>query len=247
MKARFRRGILVCACGILTACATAPSVQQNTAYTKSDPFESVNRKIFAFNESVDKAVMKPVAKGYQKLVPEPIRIGVRNVFANVSDAWSFANNVLQAKPVEAAEDFMRVSINTVFGIGGLLDIATPAGLPRHNEDFGQTLGVWGIQPGPYLVLPIIGPSNARDAVGFAVDRGTNPLTHVDPVVVRNGITGLQVVETRSRLLEASSLLEGAALDPYSFVRDAYLQRRRYQVYDGDPPELPRQRDEDEAR
>jgi phospholipid-binding lipoprotein MlaA len=245
MKSRFRLGVLSCLCGLLTACASAP--QHHSVSSLSDPFEPVNRKIFAFNEAVDKAVLRPVAKGYQKLVPEPMRIGIRNIFANVGDAWSFANNVLQAKPVEATEDFMRVSINTVLGIGGLLDIATPAGLPRHNEDFGQTLGAWGVKPGPYIVLPILGPSNARDSVGFLVDRSANPLTYLDPMALRNSVTGLKVVDTRAQLLDTSSLLEAAALDPYSFVRDAYLQRRRYQVYDGDPPELPRQRDEDEAR
>ncbi len=177
-------------------------------------------------------MLKPVAQLYADYIPSPVQTAVDNFFSNVSDVYSAVNNLLQGKPTRAAEDTMRVAINTVLGIGGLIDIATPGGLPKYKEDFGQTLGVWGVPSGPYLVLPLFGPSTVRDTAGMLVDRQIDPSAYFYPVSLRNSLVGVRIVAGRAQLLGATNLLEQAALDKYAFMRDAYLQRREYLIYDG---------------
>ena len=217
--------------GVLGGCAT-------TGGNPRDPLEGYNRAMFGFNDSVDKAVLKPVARGYKKVVPEVARTGVSNFFSNTGDVWIGINNVLQGKVGPGVSDFGRFAINTTVGIVGLFDVASDAGLEKHNEDFGQTLGRWGVGPGAYVVLPLLGPSDVRDGLSLVVDMYGNPLRYVSNVPTRNELYGVRVVDTRTNLLDASQLMEEAALDPYAFVRSAYLQRRRSLVYDGHPPPEP---------
>lgn len=224
------------AAAMLAGCATGPNADPR------DPLEPFNREVDKINQDFDKGVMRPIAEAYTDYIPSPIRTAVANAFSNVSDVYSALNNLLQGKPTRAAEDTMRVAMNTVLGLGGLIDIATPAGLPKYKEDFGQTLGVWGVPPGPYLVLPLFGPSTVRDTAGMLVDRQADPSAYVYPVSLRNSLFGVRVVSARAQLLGASTLLEQAALDRYAFLRDGYLQRREYLIYDGNPPE--RQEDEE---
>lgn len=206
-------------------CATGPGAHPR------DPLEPMNRAVYRFNDAVDTAVLRPVATAYQHVTPGPVRAGVHHVFANLADLWSAANAALQWRPREAGENLMRFGVNTVLGLGGLLDIASEAGIPRTRLDFGHTLGRWGVPSGPYLVLPILGPSSVRDGAGLWVDLGNDPVTGLDDVAARNALTVLRVVDTRAGLLGASTLLEEAALDPYSFLRDLYLQRRQAQIDD----------------
>lgn len=216
----------------LAGCATAPGGDPR------DPIEPFNRGVYRFNEVVDGAFLKPVATVYREVTPSPVRTGVSNFFANLADLWTFVNAVLQAKGTVAAETLMRVSVNSVFGIGGLIDIASEMGMERYREDFGQTMGRWGMPSGPYVVLPVLGPSTLRDTVGLRADMPGNPVNTLGHVPTRNSLILLQAVETRARLLGASAVLDQAALDEYSFTRDAYLQRRRNDIYDGNPPEEP---------
>lgn len=210
---------------------------------RRDPLEPLNRGIYQFNESVDKAVIKPVAQGYKAVLPQPLRTGIGNFFSNLDDGLVVANDLLQLKLERAVTDLFRVITNTTIGLGGLLDIATPMGLEKHNEDFGQTLGYWGIGNGPYLVLPILGPSSFRDAVGRVADWQIDPVTNHPRVAERNSAVAVKFEDIRARLLDTDKVLDDAAIDPYVFVRDAYLQRRRNLIYDGNPP---RQKfDEDE--
>lgn len=215
-----------------SAAATAPA--ERTAHP-GDPWESVNRDIFAFNEGLDQAVVKPVAGAYRKAVPELVRQGVENVFGNVTDAWSALNHLLQGKPQAASEMTMRVLINTGFGLAGLLDIASEAGLHRQPEDFGQTLGRWGLGPGPYVVLPFFGPRTLRDTAALPMDWRASLQSLPKETHARWTLGGLDVVQTRAGLLGATQVVEQIALDKYSFVRDNHLARRRSLVYDGDPP------------
>ena len=201
----------------------------------ADPWEGLNRKTYAFNDALDRAVMKPVAQGYETVVPGFAREGVNNFFDNLEDVATSLNNLRQGKPKEGASDLGRFVVNSVFGVFGLWDVATPLGLEKHNEDFGQTLGVWGVQPGPYLVLPLLGPSTARDAPARAVDPSWYYSEAVNPESLYWGLWGLDKVRTRANLFKAEGVLEEAALDKYSFIRDGWLQRRRSQVYDGNPP------------
>ncbi|CAG9179068.1 hypothetical protein LMG23992_03905 [Cupriavidus laharis] len=214
---------------VLAGCATGPNANPK------DPIEPFNREVSRINEDFDKGVLKPVAQLYADYIPSPVQTAVDNFFSNVSDVYSAVNNLLQGKPSRAAEDTMRVAINSVLGIGGLIDIATPAGLPKYKEDFGQTLGVWGVPSGPYLVLPLFGPSTVRDTAGMLVDRQIDPSAYFYPVSLRNSLVGVRIVAGRAQLLGATNLLEQAALDKYAFMRDAYLQRREYLIYDGNPP------------
>lgn len=200
-----------------------------------DPLEPVNRAIYSFNDGVDTALIQPVAKGYRAVLPMFVRTGVSNVFANINDVLIALNNLLQGKVVSAVSDVGRVLINTTIGVAGFFDVATHFGLEKHNEDFGQTLGYWGVGDGPYLVLPILGPSNLRDAVARMVDYRTDPITYVRSMRLRNSLWGTRALSQRADLLDTSKILEVAALDPYEFLRDAYLQRRRSLVYDGAPP------------
>lgn len=200
-----------------------------------DPWESYNRSMFAFNGTLDKVIVKPVAKGYKAIAPSFVDKGVTNFFENINDITSAANNLLQFKLYRAASDVGRFGINSTIGILGLVDVAGNMNLPKYGEDFGQTLGYWGLDSGPYLMLPIVGPSSARDGVGFVVDWYTDPITYVKPVGASWGIKSIDYIDRRADLVGAGRILEQAALDPYEFIKEAYLQKRLYDVYDGSPP------------
>ncbi len=215
---------------LAAGCATGPQANPD------DPLEPMNRAVFKVNDKLDQYVATPVAKGYKAVTPQPVRTAVTNFYSNIADVGNFANNLLQGKGVAAAESLMRVAINSVLGIGGLIDIATPAGLQKHSQDFGLTLGTWGVPSGPYLVLPVFGPSSFRDGVGLYVNFWFDPTTYAQPAV-RNSLYGMNVVDVRTNLLGATDLLSLAALDKYAFVRDAYVQRRRY-LLDGGNGKLP---------
>nr|WP_145549007.1 VacJ family lipoprotein [Variovorax boronicumulans] len=224
----------VLALALLGGCATGPNADPR------DPLEPFNRTIYSFNEGVDRAVLKPVAQVYNDTLPSPVRTGVRNFFNNLADAWSAVNALLQLRGQAAVESFFRVQVNTVFGLGGLIDIASDADIPRHREDFGKTLGRWGVPTGPYLVLPLLGPSTVRDTAALPVDTWGNPVAHLDDEGARYGLYGLRIVSTRAQLLRASNVLEEAALDKYTFTRDIYLQWRGADSYNGqvDDPNVP---------
>jgi len=214
---------------LLAGCASGPTALSH------DPLEPLNRSVQRFNDGVDEALLQPVASAYRDHLPQPVRTGVGNFFGNLRDLWSSFNAVLQLRPREAAENFMRFNVNTFFGLGGVLDVASEMGIERTTLDMGHTLGRWGVPAGPYLVLPLLGPSSVRDGAGLLVDRQGDWVTQgVDEVSTRNSLVSLRVVDTRASLLGASELLERAALDKYSFVRDAYLQRRQSQIEAGLP-------------
>ena len=206
-----------------------------------DPLEPVNRAVYTFNDTVDNAVIRPIAEGYRAVLPSFVRTGVSNFFANIGDVLIALNSLLQGKVVNAASDLGRVLVNTSVGVAGFFDVATPLGLEKHNEDFGQTFGYWGVGDGPYLVLPFLGPSNLRDAVGTFANAKLDPLGYVRSMRLRNSLWGTRLLSQRADLLDTSKILETAALDPYEFLRDAYLQRRRNLIYDGSPP---REKDDD---
>lgn len=198
-----------------------------------DPLEPTNRAIYSFNEALDKAALKPLATGYQAVAPEPVQSGVRNFYSNLDDVAVLANNLLQLKLEDAASDVMRIAVNTTIGWFGLLDVATEMGLRKHNEDFGQTLGRWGVGSGPYLVLPVFGPSSLRDGAGLAVDGYNFDMVYQnDHVASRNETIALRVVSRRADLLEARAVIAEAALDEYEFTRDFYLERREALTRDG---------------
>ena len=222
---------------LLLACLTLLSGCATTGEPSRDPWENFNRKSFAFNESLDKAVLKPVATGYQKVVPGFAREGINNFYDNIEDIGTSLNNFLQGKPREGLSDAGRFVVNTVLGVFGLWDVATPLGLEKHYEDFGQTLGVWGVQSGPYLVLPLLGPSTARDAPAKVVDPSWYYSEAFNPERWYWGFWALDKVRTRANLLQSEKILDEAALDRYTFIRDAWLQRRRSAVYDGNPPRV----------
>ena len=231
------RLVLLAAAVALCGCAT-------TNADPRDPFEPMNRATYNFNEGFDQVLGKPVATAYRDVLPAPVRGWVRNFFANIADLFIGFNNILQGKPGEGLQDWARFAFNSVLGIFGINDVASDFGLEKHDEDFGQTFGRWGAGPGFYLVLPILGPSSLRDGVGTAVDLYTDPVNNVYPNRIRNSAVVVRGISKRADLLEASRLLEEAALDKYVFLRDAYLQRRRSQIYDGQAPRL-REEDEDE--
>lgn len=220
---------------LLQGCSTLGAT---TAGGKLDPWESWNRKVFTFNEKLDENVLKPVAVGYSNIVPRPVRNGVGNFFGNAADAWSAINNFLQGKVSNGLHDVVRFGTNTVFGLGGVLDVATEFGLDHQYEDFGQTLGAWGFGPGAYIVWPLFGPSSVRESIALPFDRAVSPALVFHDGAVKWNITALQLVNTRASLLGASQVLDDIAIDKYSFVRDAYLQRRRSLVYDGEEPPTP---------
>ncbi len=201
---------------------------------RQDPLEPLNRAVFAFNEKADEWVLQPVAKGYKEVTPSVVRSGVSNFFGNIGDIFSGVNNLLQGKTAEAGDSFGRALLNTSFGMAGLFDLASEAGIERTEEDLGQTLGVWGAGAGPYLVLPFFGPSSVRDTVGSVAQGFADPVNQLDSSA-RIGTQALRAVNTRAELLGTEKILEQAALDKYVFVRRAYLQRRRNLIYDGNPP------------
>jgi phospholipid-binding lipoprotein MlaA len=245
-----RRLAALLAAALVGGCATTGTGTPDPR----DPFEPVNRAVFEFNDVADRAVFRPIAEVYATVIPQPIRTGVTSFFGNLNDAWTAANNLLQGKFGDSINDFGRVFVNSTFGLGGILDWATPMGMEKHNEDFGQTLGVWGVPAGPYVVLPIFGPSSVRDTAGFVVDIYAYPLFWIlrwgDPVgrvAWRNIATGVGFVNARANTLAATDLLEQAALDRYTYVRSAFFQRRQNQIFDGAPFTAPRSSEEDSFR
>jgi phospholipid-binding lipoprotein MlaA len=247
MKARRGLWVLLLAAGLLAGCATTASGPAGTAGTAAgpgtaasatsaaDPWENWNRKVYAFNDAIDVAVLKPVAETYRKVLPELVRTGISNVFGNISDVWSAVNNLLQGKVQYSLEMGMRVATNTLFGLGGLLDPASEMGLKRRYEDFGQTLGRWGVGSGPYVVLPLLGPSTLRDTSALVLDRQVSASSLTSNSNASLGITTLEVVQVRAGLLATTKMLDDVALDKYSFVREAYLARRLDAILDGAGP------------
>ncbi len=236
LLSRSLQGLLVVGVLCLTGCATGP--QTNPA----DPLEPLNRSVFRFNDTLDENVLKPVATGYRDYTPSLVQTGVRNVFNNFSDVSAVLNNGLQLKGRQAASSLMRVVVNTTVGVYGLFDVATAIKLERYPEDFGQTLGYWGVRSGPYLVLPLLGPSTVRDTAGLPVDWQVDPVNNERIAHFGPETQILRIVDKRASYLAAGNMLNEASIDKYAFLRDAYLQRRRSQIFDGNPPdeELPDQ-------
>ncbi|MFK5969634.1 MAG: VacJ family lipoprotein [Candidatus Marithrix sp.] len=220
----------------VSGCSTVP--KENT-----DPFEKINRGIFAFNKTIDKAILKPISKGYQAVTPEPINKSITNFFSNINDINVIINDLLQFKFKQAASDSGRVLLNSTFGLLGFIDLASRFDIPKHNEDFGQTLGYWGVDSGPYVMLPFLGPSSGRDAIGVGIDVFLDPRFYYTGKPM--GMTSTHAswsselvnkIDMRADLLEMEKALEKAAMDEYAYLRNAYLARRNYLVYDGDPPQ-----------
>jgi phospholipid-binding lipoprotein MlaA len=227
---RLALGVLLVVVGLMAGCATVANPDRR------DPLESFNRGMFDFNTGVDRVVLKPVAKGYQAVVPQWARRGVGNFFNNLGDVWSAINNGLQARGQETGDSIGRVMVNTTLGLGGIIDVASDLGIDRHSTNFGSTLGRWGVYPGPYIVLPLLGPATLREVAALPVDQQGNMITHVPDEATRTGLTVLNVVDLRAQYLRAGEVVNGAALDRYTFTREAYLQRQRNADYDGNPPE-----------
>lgn len=232
MSGKLFTALMVCLGTLLCSVAMAQEVDNNR-----DPLEGVNRAVYRFNAELDRIVFKPVAEQYAHYLPEPARNCVGNVFGNAADVGTAVNNLLQGKLADALSDVCRIAINSTIGIFGCFDFASDMGFIKHKEDFGQTLAVWGVGTGPYLMLPFLGPSTLRDSIGlFGVDTRLDAVRQMDHIPTRNEALGLRVIDQRANLLNASNLIENAALDPYVFLRDAYFQRRNSQVYDGEPPD-----------
>jgi phospholipid-binding lipoprotein MlaA len=232
-------GVLLAAAFGLSGCATGPTAKPG------DPLEPMNREIFKFNDAADKYVARPIATGYVKVTPAPIRTAISSFFSNIGDIGNFANNLLQLKITDASEDLMRLAINSTFGIGGLIDWATAAGLPKHNQDFGLTLGHYGVPSGPYLVLPLLGPSSVRDSTSWIASYPLSPGTYLSTEASVSMFV-VQFVSARADLLGATDILSQAALDKYAFVRDAYTQRRQYLLTGAANASLPDYGDESGA-
>jgi phospholipid-binding lipoprotein MlaA len=215
----------------MTGCATT-----NQSAGVSDPLEGYNRAMYKFNDAVDTAVLKPVARGYDAVVPAPISQGVSNFFSNLNDITVIINDLFQGKFYQAYRDTHRFVLNTTVGVAGIFDVASLSGFTKNNEDFGQTLGVWGAEPGAYVVLPFFGPRNVRDTFGLVGDMFTDPVMYVEGDDARIALVGTRVIDTRANLLKAEKVLDQAATDEYSYVRDAYMSRREYLVFDGNPPQ-----------
>lgn len=232
MKAKALRPAILAAmvAGLTTGCASTETKSENNG----DPLEGMNRKFYNFNDSIDRNFFEPVARGYVKVTPDPVRSGVTKFFTNVNYLNVIANDLLQGKPTQFAQDTGRLVVNSTVGIGGLFDPATKLGLPEHDEDLGQTLGTYGAGEGAYLVMPLMGPNSIRDVPGSATSFLLNPLTYFGAVITVP-LGALAAINTRANLLEASSIRDQAALDPYTFVREAYRQQRQFKIYDGNPP------------
>ncbi|MCE2830565.1 MAG: VacJ family lipoprotein [Oxalobacteraceae bacterium] len=216
---------MLCLC--LSACATPMAERSDPR----DPYENLNRKVFVVNQVFDQVLLKPVAKGYSNYAPDFIQTTIGNFFGNLADVWTAVNNFLQGKPREGIQDTGRVAVNTLFGVAGLADVATKLGLPKHQEDFGQTLGVWGVKPGPYVMLPLFGPSTMRDALAKPLDLYADPLNLSTSADVEYSLRAMRLVDDRARLLPTTDMIEKVALDPYQFVRDAHFQQREARVND----------------
>jgi len=221
---------LFCCYLCLSACATV------SAPDKRDPWESYNRSIYRFNDTVDRAVMQPVARTYKNYTPGAFQNGVNNFFSNLDDVVVTLNDLLQFKFGQMAQDFTRFAFNSTFGLLGLIDVSSHMGLPKHDEDFGQTLATWGIGSGPYFVLPILGPSTIRDSAGIVADWQIDPVFTIEDDQARWSAIILRAVDTRAGLLEATALMEKSGIDPYVFMRNAYFQHRENLIYDGNPPQ-----------
>lgn len=229
LRTVFRLGVVALVL-FMTGCATT-----NQSAGVSDPLEGYNRAMYKFNDAVDTAVLKPVAKGYDAVVPDPISQGVSNFFSNLNDITVIINDLFQGKFYQAYRDTHRFVLNTTVGVAGIFDVASLSGFTKNNEDFGQTLGVWGAEPGAYVVLPFFGPRNVRDTFGLVGDMFTDPVMYVEGDDARLALVGTRVVDTRANLLKAEKVLDQAATDEYNYVRDAYMSRRQYLVFDGNPP------------
>jgi len=227
----FFRLSLIAALLLMTGCATT-----NQSAGVNDPLEGYNRAMYKFNDVLDTAVIKPVAKGYDTVMPAPLSHGVSNFFSNLNDITVIVNDLLQGKFYQAYRDTYRFVLNTTVGVAGVFDVASLNGFTKNNEDFGQTLGVWGADPGAYVVLPIFGPRNVRDSFGLVGDLFTDPVMYVEGDDARFAIAGTRLIDTRAGLLKAEKVLNEAAFDEYSYIRDAYMQRRQHLVFDGNPPE-----------
>ena len=230
MRTVLYRVLLVALVVGLQACATVKTPDPR------DPFESFNRSVSSFNDGLDNAVIKPVATVYKGITPNWMRTGVRNFFNNIQDVWSIVNNGLQGRGLDMGDSIGRVMLNTSFGLFGLIDIASEANIERHTTDFGMTLGRWGVGAGPYVVLPLLGPYTLREVGALPVDWNGDLVYQYSDQTTALELTGLKIVDYRASLLGAGDVVEGAALDKYSFTRDAYLQRQRNKQYDGNPPE-----------
>ncbi len=222
-------GLLLGIAILSAACATATSPDTR------DPWESVNRSIYNFNDTVDRAVGRPVAQAYKDYVPVALQRGTANFFSNLDDVAVIINDILQFKFAQAVQDFARLIVNSIIGVYGLFDVATELDLPKHKEDFGQTLATWGVGDGPYMVLPFLGPSTLRDTASIPVDWKTDPVMYIDDINTRNGAVLLRLIDKRASYLEASRTMDKSGIDPYVFMRDAYYQYRANLIHDGNPP------------
>jgi phospholipid-binding lipoprotein MlaA len=224
MKAKLR-SLLVA--GAVSIMLSQPSV---AADVEVDPWEGFNRAMFSFNDGLDTYALKPVSQGYKAIMPDIAETGVSNFFGNLSDVGTLLNNLLQGKFSNATQDFARIAFNSTFGLAGLIDVATPMGIEKHDEDFGQTFGYWGVESGPYLVLPFFGPTTVRDGIGRVPDYLVDPVRQLDDNGARNAMYATRIINDRAELLEAEKLISG---DKYTFIRDAYLQKRAFSIVDGD--------------
>jgi phospholipid-binding lipoprotein MlaA len=229
-----RIAIACAAVAVLGGCALGP--------TREDPFEPMNRVSYEVHQVVDGKIVKPLVQAYVDYTPQIVQRGIHNFFGNIDDLFSAINGMLQGKGEKAGNDLGRVITNTGFGLLGLIDVAGEAGIPKGNEDFGQTFGYWGIPQGPYLFIPVFGPTTVRDGTGWAIRGFANPYGYLEDVSTRNILWSLNLIDLRASVLETEKLVQQAALDPYTFIRRSYLQRRRYLVYDGHPP--PEKEDEE---
>ena len=232
MSLQLRKLAMLCVAGlllVLQGCATVKSADAR------DPWESMNRSVYNFNDVLDNMAIKPAAKVYTAVLPSPVRTGIHNFLGNLGDVWTLVNSALQLKGQATVETFMRINVNTFLGLGGVLDVATEMRLEKRKEDFGQTLGHWGVKPGPYVVLPILGPSTLRDTFATPLDIKGDMVQQFSDTATRNVLSATRVMDVRSGLLQSVDVIKAAALDPYTFVRDGYLQKRENDVYDGNPP------------
>ena len=224
------RFLILCVLLVLQGCASVPNPDPR------DPWETLNRNVYGVNDALDRSVLRPVAVAYRDGLPYWVRKGVSNFFGNLSDVWSVVNHAITLQGRAAGDSLGRVIVNSTAGVLGVIDVATDLNLEKHPADFGVTLGRWGVSPGPYVVLPLLGPYTLREIVALPLDRQGNLVNQIGDVNVRTGLTVLNYVDDRAIYLKVTDVMEGAALDAYSFTRDAYLQRQRYRQFNGSPPQ-----------